>query len=285
MSKSTFKLRRSCNEKRIRSLNRISLDSSTKSMNHFHIFNQSNILNNQRLWSASVANKLQTSQGICQVPQNQLQYTGSSDRFFAIVIESSGPMITVSIGWYLLCGYCQAPRQTPHCSQALYTKHKLAGSTQVKTRWWLPVWRVAISFPARPKMRYCWLKSAHLNWYWIVRFRRALEPVMQVVLQRHCRQASESAAEKCGIQVREKGVISRKLGETSRKLFLPYGECCLQPGHPAEGKHFQAEKERGSDHCHCPAQYPCSTETGVLQCRDAHGLCWMVLSIHSQPEH
>ncbi len=40
-----------------------------------------------------------------------------------------------------------------YCTQ----KHKLAGLTEIKTKWWLSVWRVAILTPALPKMRACGL--------------------------------------------------------------------------------------------------------------------------------
>jgi hypothetical protein len=46
--------------------------------------------------------------------------------------------------------YINFPNQS---SQASHTKHKLAGSTEIKTKRWLPVWRVAIFSPALPKMR------------------------------------------------------------------------------------------------------------------------------------
>jgi hypothetical protein len=76
--------------------------------------------------------------------------SGSTDHRLRVI----RPMITLSIGWYLLNWYCQAP-------QALHSKHKLAGSTQIKMpaclkSWNLQFWKGPRYGPASGPRRPGW---------------------------------------------------------------------------------------------------------------------------------
>jgi hypothetical protein len=105
---------------------RILPDFCTKQTSQCYIPNQNNNLHNQRLCSASVANKIQTWNRICQEPRNELHFFWLSDRYSVIWIDPSGPTIAESIGCCLLSGHGPACPQTHRSSQALHTKHELA---------------------------------------------------------------------------------------------------------------------------------------------------------------
>ncbi len=98
---------------------------------------------------------------------------------------------------------------------ASHTKHKSAGSTQIKTKWWLPVWTVAISFPAQSTCGRQPTEKCALDGDWLTWWRSSASVTNSPMLALHTKHKASSDHFE---------VLAKKFLEQKWRIFCRLGE-------------------------------------------------------------